>query len=73
MPPHRHHDRQQGAESTGSFVRRLVRRVQWPPPDEPRADPQDKLPPSGQRSGTGAASAQPFLKEERESRPAPLE
>ncbi|TWO69489.1 hypothetical protein FN976_19585 [Caenimonas sedimenti] len=75
MPPHRQDDREHGPESTGSFVHRLLRRVRakGPPPEEPQPAKREVLPPSGQRSGTGAASAEPFLKEERDSRPTPLE
>ena len=73
MPPHRQDDREHGRESTGSFVRRLLRRIKGPAPEEPQATKQVDLPPSGQRSGTGAASAEAYLKEERDSRPTPLE
>ena len=73
MPPHRQDDREHGPEPTGSFVRRLLRRVKGPAPVEPQPAKPDGLPPSGQRSGTGAASAEPYLKEERDSRPTPLE
>lgn len=73
MPPHRQDDREHGPESTGSLVRRLLHRFKRLTPAPSQGDSQDGLAPSGQRSGTGAASAEKYLKEERTSRPAPLE
>lgn len=73
MPPHRQDDREQGSESTGKVVRRLLHRAKSPAPQEPQRSGRDGLQPSGQRSGSGASSAEPYLKEERDSRPAPLE
>lgn len=74
MAPHRHDDdRTHGPESTGSFVRRLLRRFKGEAPPNPQRSGQENLAPAGQRSGTGAASAEKYLQEERNSRPTPLE
>jgi hypothetical protein len=75
MPPHhKHDDGAQGPESTGSFVRRLLRRLKGAgTKDAQGAAQDDALPPPGQRSGTGAASAEKYLQDERNSRPTPLE